>query len=66
MTAPQRDGEAEAVLRGSERLPRTVQTRVPAVLYEAIAREVEDRGVSASDVVRAALRLFLRNLGHHV
>ncbi len=52
MTAPQSDGEAEAVLRGSERLPRTLYTRVPAVLYEQVAREAKARGMSSGALVR--------------
>ncbi len=35
-------------------------------VYDAVYRVAADRGVTMSAVMRAAIRLFLRNLGHAV
>ncbi len=65
--APQPDGDTpEAVLRGAERTPQILRAHVPARVYDMVLKEADERGMSAAAFVRAAVRLFLRKLGHDV
>ncbi len=58
---------AEAVLCAAAAPPTTrLAFRVPVPVYDAVYRVPADRGVTMSVVMRAAIRLFLRNLGHAV
>jgi hypothetical protein len=57
---------AEVVLRGMERTPKSLKARVPESIYQAVADEAEQRGMSSSAFVGAAVRLFLRRLGHRM
>ncbi len=67
MTAPQPDADTPAaVLRGAERVPHLLRAHVPARVYEMVRKEADERGMSSAAFVRAAVRLFLRKLGHDV
>ena len=58
---------AEAILRAAAAPPTTrLAFRVPVAVYDAVYRVAADRGVTISAVLRASIRLFLRNLGHSV
>ncbi len=67
MPAPQTDADTPAaVLRGAERTPHLLRAHVPTRVYEMVRKEADARGMSAAAFVRAAIRLFLRKLGHDV
>ena len=57
---------AEAILRAATQGTTGLTVRVPMPVYDAVYRVAADRGVTMSAVMRAAIRLFLRNLGHAV
>ncbi len=67
MTAPQPDADTPAaVLRGAERTPQILRAHVPTRVYKRVLKEADERGMSSAAFVRAAVRLFLRKLGHDV
>ncbi|MEM0191694.1 MAG: ribbon-helix-helix protein, CopG family, partial [Candidatus Korarchaeum sp.] len=43
-------------------MSRTVGARIPLDLYERIMRVSEERGISASDLIKEAATLYLRLL----
>ena len=58
--------QAEAILRADAQGTTMLTCRVPVPVYDAVYRVAADRGVTMSAVMRAAIQLFLRNLGHAV
>ncbi len=62
-----RQEQAEAALRAASAPPTTrLAFRVPVPVYDVLYRVAADRRMTVSAVMRAAIRLFLRNLGHSV
>ena len=57
---------AEVVLRGIGKSTKALHLRVPESIYRAVSDEAEQRGMSSSAFVGAAVRLFLRRLGHRM
>ena len=61
-----RDDEAEAALRAEVRDYTWVSVRMATPVYDKVCRVANARGTTCSAILRAAVKLFLRNLGHAV